>query len=107
MINLWNAGHRPGSNVSGSTGREGARHHVPAANLPLAGSYGRALFLIRVPSHKAGKGKRFYANFTNEREFGNGIEAGFKLVKISAIRVKPFFAFPTRQIKALPKLSPA
>ena len=38
---------------------------------------GSALFLIRMPSRKAGKEKRFYANFTNEREFWNGIEAGF------------------------------
>ena len=77
MTNPWNAGHRPGSNVSGSTGRDGARRSVPAVNLSLAGSYGECLFFIRMPSHKAGKGKRFYANFTNEREFGNGIEAGF------------------------------
>jgi len=77
VTNRWNAGLRPGSNGSGPTGRDGARRSVPPANLSLAGSYGSALFLIQIPSHKAGKGKRFYANFTNEREFGNGIEAGF------------------------------
>jgi hypothetical protein len=61
--------------------------HTVAQGVPLAkfksqagglrSAFGSALFLIRVPSHMAGKGKRFYANFTNEREFGNGIEAGF------------------------------